>query len=87
LFAEHRKEGGEERGGKTCEEDRLDLDYCPGRAGPLWEGGSVVSEGSVVDLVDEDTEESCGLVIWVLLEVGLDVDDERRGDGGEKTGL
>ena len=54
-----------------------------GRAGPLWEGGSVVSEGSVVDLVDEDAEEGDSLVTRVGLELGLDVDDEGGGDCGE----
>jgi hypothetical protein len=53
----------------------------------LWEGGNVVSEGGVVDLVDKDAEESGGLVVRVLLEVRVDLDDECRGDGGEQTGL
>jgi len=87
LFAEHRKEGGEESGGETCEEDGLDLYYCTGRTCPLWEGGGIVPESSVVDLVDQDTEESCSHVVRVLLEVGVDLDDKCGGDGGEETSL
>ena len=87
MFTEHRKEGGEEGGGKTGVENGLDLDYRAKRACPLWEGGSVVSKGGIVDLVDEDTEESGSLVTRVGLELRLDIDDESRGDGGEKTSL
>ena len=87
LFAKHRKEGGEETCGKTCKEDGLDLYYRVGRTCPLWECRRVVSESSVVDLVDKNTEEGCGYVVRVLLEVGVDFDNECGGDGGEQTGL
>ena len=83
LFAEHCKEGREKGSGETGVEDGLDLDYRVRRAGPLWEGGSVVSEGGIVDLVDEDTEESGSLVTRVGLELRLDIKDESRCDGGE----
>ena len=53
----------------------------------MWEGGNVIAKGGVVNLVDKDAEESCGLIVWVLLEVSVDVDDECGGDGREKTGL
>jgi hypothetical protein len=53
----------------------------------LWEGGNVVSEGGVVHLVDEETEESGGLVVRVLLKVGVDLDDECGCDGRKQTGL
>jgi len=53
----------------------------------LWEGRNVVAERGVVELVDQDAEESRYLVVRVLLEVRVDVDDERRGDGGEQTSL
>jgi len=49
----------------------------------LWESRNVVAEGGVVDLVGRDTEESCCLVVWVGLELRIDLDDERGGDGGE----
>ena len=87
LLSEHSEEGGEETCGETCEEDGLDLDYRAGRSCPLWEGRGIVSKSSIVDLVDEDAEESCGYVVRVLLEVGVDLDDECGGDGGEQTGL
>jgi hypothetical protein len=65
----------------------LDVDHRRRRAGPLWESGNVVSESSVVNLVDEDAEESGGFVAWVGFELGVDLDDERRGDCGEQTSL
>jgi len=37
--------------------------------------------------VDEDAEESGGLFVRVRLQLGLDLDDECRGYGGEQTGL
>jgi len=37
--------------------------------------------------VDEDTEESGGLLDLVGLELGVDLDDECGGDDGEQTGL
>ena len=87
MFAEHRKERGEKCGGETGVEDGLDLDYRARRTCPLWEGRGVVSEGGIVDLVDEDTEEGDSLITRIGLELRLDIDDESRGDGGEKTSL
>ena len=37
--------------------------------------------------MDEDTEESSGLLVWVWLEVRVDLDDEGGSDGGEQTSL
>jgi len=48
---------------------------------------SVIFEGGAVEIVDEDAEESCSHVVRVLLEVGVDLDGERRGNGGEQTDL
>jgi hypothetical protein len=59
------------------------MDYRAGRAGPLRESGSVVSKGGVVDLVKKNTEEGCSHVVRVLLEMGVDLDDECGGDSGE----
>jgi len=56
-------------------------------AGPLRYCGNVVTESGVVDLVDEDTEESGGLFVGVWLELRVDLDDECGGDGGEQTSL
>ena len=63
------------------------MNYRVGRAGPLWEGGGVISECGVVDLVDKDAEESDGLITRVGLELRLDVEDEGRGYCGEQTSL
>ena len=83
LFTEHREEGGEKCGGETGIEDGLDLDYRVGRTCPLWEGGSVVSKCGVVDLVDEDAEESNGLITRIGPKLRLDIEDESRCDSGE----
>ena len=58
-----------------------------GRAGPLWESGSVVAKGGVVDLVDQDPEESGGFVVRVRLKLRIDLDDKCGGYSGEQTGL
>ena len=58
-----------------------------GRAGPLWECGSVISEGGVVDLVDENAKESGSLVTRVGPELRLNIEDECGGDGGKQTSL
>ena len=68
LLAEHCEESGEERSGKTGVQDVLNLDRRSRRADPLWQSGDVATKGGIVDLVDEDTEESGGLFIWVRLE-------------------
>ena len=62
LLPEHRQESGQQGGGETCNEVGLDIDHCGGWAGPSWEGGNIISESSIIDLVDEDAEEGGGLV-------------------------
>ena len=54
---------------------------------PLRDCGNVAAEGGVVHLVEEDTEEGGGLFVQVWLELGVDLDDEGRSDGGEQTSL
>jgi hypothetical protein len=78
LLAEHRQEGGEEGSCETGEEDNLNLDYRGRRSGPLWKGGGVVSEGRVVDLVDEDAEKGRSFVIRVGSQLRIDLNDEGR---------
>jgi hypothetical protein len=63
------------------------VDYRAGRTSPLWDGGGVIAEGGVVDLVDKNTEESGGLVVRIRLELGIDLDDECGGDCGKQTSL
>ena len=87
MFAEHRQEGGKERDGESSEEDRLNLNHRTGWAGPLWEGGNVVSEGGVVRLVDENTKEGGSLVIGIGLELRVELDDKSGGDRREQTSL
>jgi len=55
--------------------------------GPLWDCRDAVAKSSVVNLVDEDTEEGGCFFVWVRLEPGLDLGDECGSDGGEQTGL
>ena len=47
----------------------------------------VITEGGVVNLVDEDTEESGCPFIRVSLEPGVNLDDECGGHDGEQTTL
>ena len=61
--------------------------HYEGWTGPSWEGGNVVSKSGVVNLVDKDAEKGSGLVTGVRLKRRVDLDDERRGDCGKKTGL
>jgi len=56
-------------------------------AGPLRKRGDVATKRGIVHLVKHDSQESGGLIRWVWLELGVDLDDEGRGDGGEQTGL
>jgi len=53
----------------------------------LWDCRNVIAKGSVVDLVDENTEEGGRLIDRVELELGLDVDDEHGSHNGEETAL
>ena len=55
--------------------------------GPLWEGGNVVAERSVVDLVNEDAQQSSSLVVRIGLELRVDLDDECGSDCGKQSSL
>jgi hypothetical protein len=50
------------------------------RPAPFRKSGNIVSEGGVVDLVDEDPKKGRGFVIRVRLKFGVDLDDKCRGD-------
>ena len=63
------------------------MDQGGGRSGPCWEAGNVVSEGSAVDLVNQDAEEGNGLVTRVGFELRIDLNDEGGCYSGEQTGL
>jgi len=87
LLAKHGEEGGEDRRGEAGVQHRLDLDDPVRRARPLWERGDISTESGVVYLVNQDAEEVVRLVVGVLLEVGIDLDDECGCHSGEQTGL
>jgi hypothetical protein len=53
----------------------------------VWEGRDVVSECSVVDLVNEDPEEGRSFAVWIGLKLRINLDDKRGGYGREQTGL
>ena len=63
------------------------MNHCSGRPSPLREGGDVVSEGSVVYLVNKYTEEGGGLVARIGLQLGVDLDYKGGGYSRKKTGL
>jgi hypothetical protein len=53
----------------------------------LWEDGNIVSEGGIVDLVNENTEKDGGLVACARLKSRVDLDDERGGNCQKQTSL
>jgi hypothetical protein len=53
----------------------------------LREGGNVVSEGGVVEFVDEDSEKSSSLIAGVRLELRVDLNDECGSNGRKETSL
>ena len=63
------------------------MDDCVYGTGPLWDCRNVVAESGIVNLVDEDVEESDCLLVQIWLELGLDLDDECRSHSGEQTSL
>ena len=63
----------------------MDLNHRVGS--PLWENGNVISEGSIVDLVDENGWEGSSLVVGTRLELGVGLDDGGGGDCRERTNL
>jgi len=88
LFAEHREEGGEERSAEACVQNRLDVYHPARRTGPrLWERGGATTEYCFIHRMNKDTEEGGGLFVWIRLKLRVDLDDERRSDGGEQTSL
>ena len=50
---------------------------------PLWERRNVASEGGVVDLVNEGSEEGGGVDVRVGLQLRIDLDDESGSNGGK----
>ena len=54
---------------------------------PLRESGNVVSEGGVVNLENQDPEESSGLIAGVRFELRVDLDDKCGGNDGKETSL
>ena len=64
------------------------MDHRARWAGPLWEGGNVVFEDDVVDLVNQDAAEEGGdLIPWVGFGLRVDLNDERGSYGRKQTGL
>ena len=53
------------------------MNYARGRASPFWEGGNVVSERGVVDLVNQDPKEGGRLVAGIGFKLRVDLDDKR----------
>ena len=65
----------------------MDLDDRGRRTVPLWESGNIVSEGGVIDLVDEDAKEGGSLVVGIRLKLRVDLNDKRGSHCGEYAGL
>jgi hypothetical protein len=63
------------------------MDHRRRRSGPVWEGGNVISERSIIDLVNQDAEEGSGLITRVGFKLRINLDYKRGGDGRKQTGL
>ena len=87
MFSQHREEGGEQGNGEAREKDSLDANHRGWWTCPRWEGWNIASESGIVDFIDEDAEESGGLVTRVGAELRVDLDDECGGYGREQTSL
>ena len=53
----------------------------------MWKGWNTVPERGVVDLIDEDAQQGSSLVVRIGLELGVDIEDKCRCDGGEQASL
>ena len=62
-----------------------DLDERVRRTCPLWDCRNAATGSGTVHCVNKDAKESSRLVVRVLLELGMDLDDERGGYGREGT--
>ena len=66
----------------------MNLGYGRWRTSPrLWDGGNVVAEGGIVHIVEDDAEESSTFLVWVRLELRVDLNDKGGSDGREQTSL
>ena len=63
------------------------MNYDGGRSSSLWENGNLVSEHGVVNLVEEDVEQSSGIITQIGLKLRVDLNDENGCNGGKQTGL
>ena len=87
LFPQHGDECGEQGGQKTCVHEASGRDdlvwWSLGKrndGGLAWDRGMIESE-------EDGAKEGHGLLVRVRPELRMDVDDERRADGREQTGL
>ena len=84
LLAQHRDECGEHgyyqtRIHEAGHGDNLARWIFLGR----WDGRG----GRLIETEDKCAEKGGRLLVWIGLEVRMDIDDEGRADGGEQTGL
>ena len=41
-----------------------------------WNNGGLAGDGRLIESEEDCTEEGCGLLVWIGLKVGTNVDDE-----------
>ena len=88
LLPQHRGERGQERHYEACVQEGSGGDDFCGRVlldrrddgGFVWDYGMVKGE-------EDCAKERHGLVVWVRLELGINVDNEGRADCREQTRL
>ena len=88
LLPQHRGECGEQRNQEACEQETIDEDNLAGRVllGD-WNGGGFVWDCGMIEGEENGTEESCGFIAGVRLELFVDVDDENRANCREQARL
>ena len=87
MLSQHGEEGGKERNAKAGVKDGLtDNDLVVGTV-PCLKGGCLAAECGVIHLINQNAEEGGCLLVEVGFDIILDVEDETRSYGREKTGL
>ena len=88
LFSEHRDECGEQRDQETRVHESSDGNDLLGMIFLDWRGKGVpAQDGGLVESEKDCTEEDRSLLVRIRLQLRLDIDDKRRADRGEQTGL
>ena len=88
MLAQHGDECGQQGDHQTRVHQARDCDRLARWVFLDRRGGrGVTRDGGLVESEEDRAEEGGGLFVRIGLEVGIDIDDEGRADGGEQTSL